>query len=398
MRLLVRYSISISLGLLLPLLSPVAPAAFPQQPATASGDCNQPMTNPNTQVKVDGNPRFSVATRNGCWIFVVVTSLKPSVTVLRREGGTVKQIRSVQVSGPTQLKLTHDERTLVVAADRQITFLDVSKLISSQSDAMLGSLTDPHFSATSSPAITADDSFMFVGNLETQWISVVDLGKALREGFKPNSIVGGIPLDGPFPGSWVFSRDGRHLFAPGGPDTSARACGDFTNPRTVMALDVERAKSDPKSSILTSVCVGLPPVSLALSPDGDTLYVSTRDDDRFHALDIRPVRSGNAPVLIGSISVGPSPRGIGVVDGGKKIVAAVNNGPRPGARESYLAVIDSSKIADSDSAILGTIPAGIDARQVFVMADGKTLLITNYGSQTLQIVDMERVKLEPIKK
>jgi DNA-binding beta-propeller fold protein YncE len=115
--------------------------------------------------------------------------------------------------------------------------------------------------------------------------------------------------------------------------------------------------------------------------------------------DVRPLRNGTSPVLIGKVPVGKFPIGIAVIDGGKMLVVANSNANSTGPDKSAsLTVIDTTRISSGAEAVLGTIPAGVDARNVSVTADGHTLLVANGGSGTLELVDLERLKLEPITK
>jgi DNA-binding beta-propeller fold protein YncE len=44
-------------------------------------------------------------------------------------------------------------------------------------------------------------------------------------------------------------------------------------------------------------------------------------------------------------------------------------------------------------AVLGTIPAGTFPRELRVTEDGRTLLVTNFNSSTLELVDLARLPL-----
>jgi hypothetical protein len=57
-------------------------------------------------------------------------------------------------------------------------------------------------------------------------------------------------------------------------------------------------------------------------------------------------------------------------------------------------VLDASKIASGSGAVMGTIPAGAFPRELRVTADGRTLLLTNFASRSLQVVDLARLPLE----
>ncbi|MCG6955955.1 MAG: hypothetical protein LJF04_08180 [Gemmatimonadetes bacterium] len=52
--------------------------------------------------------------------------------------------------------------------------------------------------------------------------------------------------------------------------------------------------------------------------------------------------------------------------------------------------IDAGRIALGADAVVGSIPAGAFPRELRLTADGRTLLVTNYASRTLEVVDLER--------
>lgn len=51
--------------------------------------------------------------------------------------------------------------------------------------------------------------------------------------------------------------------------------------------------------------------------------------------------------------------------------------------------------ARNSAAELGTIPAGAFPREMSVSADGRTLFVTNFGSNSLQVMDVEHLPIAP---
>ncbi len=60
-------------------------------------------------------------------------------------------------------------------------------------------------------------------------------------------------------------------------------------------------------------------------------------------------------------------------------------------------IIDTQKITKGEAAVLGTVAAGVFPRELRVTEDFETLLLTNFGSQNLAVIDLERLPLEPRK-
>jgi DNA-binding beta-propeller fold protein YncE len=163
----------------------------------------------------------------------------------------------------------------------------------------------------------------------------------------------------------------------------------------VLVVDVERAKSNPESSVIASVQAGCDPVRLALSPDGSTAYVTARADNSLLAFDTRKMTQKSPDPLIGLVRVGAAPVGVATIDDGKKLVVANSNRFVGGSDvKSNLTVIDAVSLVSGTSAVIGTIPAGAFPRQLRLTPDGRTLLLTNFASGTLQIVDVERLPVQ----
>jgi len=217
-------------------------------------------------------------------------------------------------------------------------------------------------------------------------------------------VVGVIPA-GNAPIALTFSSDERTLYttaqaAPAGLKWPV-ACKPEGQPNTapdhpfgaVHVIDVAKATTDPEHSVITTVAAACNPVRLALSPDGNTLYATSRGDHALLAFDTRKLVSDSEHALIGRVGVGAAPVGIAVFDGGRRVV--VTNSNRFGADANapqQLTVVDATKLASGDAAILGAIPAGAFPREMRVTADGKTLLVTNFLSRTLEVVDLTRVR------
>jgi DNA-binding beta-propeller fold protein YncE len=383
------------------------------QPAsTQSGNtnCSQPLADPIVHIPVGGIPRFPVASRDGCWIFFA--QFGPNgVVVMRRESGVVRPFRFVPMNAPLSLMaLTHDEKILIVHGSDRATFLDVAKLTSGQPDPVLGYIGDRHFAADDGYGVlvTADDRYLFLGQGRTNWITVIDLERARTTGFGPAAIIGGIPTSGEGPHRFVISQDGRYLYSPGSPPgtvypselckSGPPGAAPQAEGAGILVIDVARATSNAASPIIAATPVGCGAGALALSVDGNSLYITSRRGNALRTLDLRPVQTGSAPILVGEVLLSASPVDVALIKSGGIVVANSRGWTANPNDDSDLTVVDANKIISGASAVLGTIPAGADARNLFVTADGKTLLVSNAGSKTLQIVDLDRLKLEPIPK
>ena len=398
--------------------------ASPLMAQASATACNQATAEPITFVDLPGHPFTPIPTTDGCWIFVSLSNPKgglPSgVGVLRRAGGTTSLVRVIATDdGPAGMVLTHNGKVLIGAMDDRIVFLDTARMISGEGAAILGYFREPEYHGelgemkVTTPGavyvnVTSDDRWLFVSDEWAARINVIDLQKAQSSGFKEVSIVGVIPTGG-LPIALTLSPDGRYLYTtaevadkkwgwpneckPEGQDPN-KAKAEYPQ-GAVVVIDVARAKKDSANSVIAKVPSGCSAVRLAISPKGERVYVTARNADALLAFDTdKLVRDPEHP-LIGQVPVGRSPVGVAVADGGRKVVVANSNRFAAAKEEKQnLTVIDTTKIASGPSAVLGVIPAGGFPRELRVTADGQTLLVTNFTSNTLELVDLARVPLQ----
>ncbi len=398
--------LTLACACLLTLFSQLALAADPPEPAT----CNQAAREPLTYVDGPGRPFEPIATQDGCWIFVSLTNMKSGssggIAVLRRNHGKVSLVRVIPVEGhPTGMVRTHDGKLLIVANGDRVDFLDIGRMISGAEGALLGGLSEGGRLGVIYVNVTADDRFLFVSNEGAQSISVVDLKKARSTGFKPDSVIGRIPA-GLAPIALTFSPDGRYLYT-----TSEAAASSWGWPAdcrlpggnraaderpphphgAILVVDVARAISDPANSVVAKVPAGCSPVRLEISPEGDVAYVTARTDDALLAFNTAKLLTDPEHALIAKVPVGVAPVGLAVIDHGRRIVVTNSNrfSAKPNEKQD-LTVIDASKISGA-KAVLGSIPAGGFPRELRVTADQRTLLLTNFTSNTLELIDIPRL-------
>ena len=393
----------IRLGSLLMLGAGLLPALT----QTSAPGCGGPLPDAITHIKIEGRPADVASTRDGCWIFVSSNGevAQRGITVLHVANGRADKRRFVRVDGaPFGVVLTHDEKLLIVAAGTQAVFLDVGRLQSGKGNPVVGTISDAAFQGSILVNVTPDDKFVFVSQERSRSISVIDLSRARgAAGFSARAIVGTIPTgDGPV--SVELSPDGRLLYA-----TSQNAPAGFgwkktcINPQNagaglthqfgaVLIIDVARATAKPATSVIGAVQAGCNPVRVALSPDGATAYVSARTDNALLAFDTKKMLSDTAHARIAKVPVGTAPVGVAVVDNGTKVVVTNSNRFEGSADANQdLTVVDATKIAEGARAVIGSIPAGAFPRQIHLAADGTTLLLTNFTSGTLEIIDLKRL-------
>src|SRR5262245_14831145 len=290
--------------------------------------------------------------------------------------------------------------------------MDPTLLISGSADAILGYLNDSPMAGRMYANVTPDDRWLFLSDESARSISVVDLVKARVTGFDGSSVIGQIPV-GRAPIALTFSKDYQFLYttsqiapsAYGWPSVCSAPTTDAARQGTtkyaegaILVVDVKRATQDPANAVVGAVAAGCNPVRLVTSPNGDVAYVSARTDNVLLAFDTEKLLADPTHALIGRVPVGDAPVGVAVLDDGSRI--AVTNSNRFGNSNAAqsLTIIDAQKITSGEAAVLGIVSAGVFPRELRVTEDQRTLLLTNFGSKTLAVIDVARLPLEPRRK
>ncbi|MDQ6652622.1 MAG: beta-propeller fold lactonase family protein [Acidobacteriota bacterium] len=379
--------------------------------AKSASRCNAAATESISYVSLPGHPFSTIASKDGCWIFVSLTSSNPKsangVAMLSRADGhiTLQKVFPVE-AGPTGMVMTHDGKLLIVADDEYVVFMDVMQMTSGRGDPIRGYFSDGNFSGSVYANVTADDKFLFVSDENTETITVINLERARAEGFKESSKVGKIPV-GSAPIALTFSPDEKWLYttsqmAPKSLNWPVTCKPEGADPATakeqyaqgaIIVVDVGHAKTDPAKSVVSSIPAGCSPVRMAISPSGDRVFVTARNSNSLLAFDTNVMRSNSEHALVGKVPVGSSPVGVTVVNEGKLVLVTNSNRfSRDQTARQNLSVIDAARVGEGQAAIVGSVPAGIFPREFGQSADGRTLFVANYNSSELEVIDLNRIK------
>jgi DNA-binding beta-propeller fold protein YncE len=383
-------------------LSWVTPSA-PAQPAGPSIDCNAPTGRPIIYVSLPGHP-FGIAVSNdGCRVFVAVSRESNGIAVLRRGSGKMKVDRVVGVSGmPTEIVLTHDNKLLIVADGEGVTFLDAERMSQGNGETVLGRMRDRDGDATINVNVTADDKFLFVSNERAASITLIDLAKARAEGFQRSAIVGRVPV-GVAPIALVFSPDEKLLYTtsevvprgfgwPAMCQPEGRARGGENPQGAVFVVDVAKAETHPEKAVVGIIGAGCSPVRLAISAAGDFLYVTARNSNAMLCFNAARLMNDAQHALVGEVPVGAAPVPVMITADGSKILVGNSNrfAGRPGDHQD-ITVVDAARVGDGKTAVLGKIPAQGFPRKFAVSADTRTIFLSNFTSDSLEVIDTERI-------
>jgi DNA-binding beta-propeller fold protein YncE len=369
-----------------------------------SVDCNARAASPSVTIALPSSPFTAVPSHDGCWVFVSLSNPGPGIAVLRRSGGTIELSRLAPLSSaPTGIALTHDGKLLIAAASDAVVFLDVQRLTSGAADPVLGSFSDGPNAGSIYANVTDDDKLLFVSEERMQSITVIDLVRARANGYKADAIKGKIPT-GLAPIALTFSPDGKWLYT-----TSQRALPEWNWPTAckqegrpvgspvvnpegaVVVVDVAIAATDPARSVAARIPAGCSAVRMAISPSGDRIYVTARNSNAVLAFDTAKLVADPDHARLGMAQVGSAPVPVSVVDGGRKVVAGNSNRFAGTNSGESLNILDATKIKGDADAGLGEITAGSFPREMRVSDDGHTLFLTNFGSNSLQLLSVDHL-------
>ncbi len=153
----------------------------------------------------------------------------------------------------------------------------------------------------------------------------------------------------------------------------------------LTVINVANAEATPNSaSIVATVDAGCSPVRMAETADQSTLWVAVRGDNRVLAFSTGMLELSTGDALVGYTSTGgTAPVGIALFDSDKLLAVANSNrfGAGPTANATVLSV--GTPLSAS---VVQTVTTGLFPREVSLGPDGKTLYLTNYSSDSLQVI------------
>jgi hypothetical protein len=175
-------------------------------------------------------------------------------------------------------------------------------------------------------------------------------------------------------GNPILARTGCYQQAGGGTQING----------LLSVIDVAQAEAKPGSSaIISTVNAGCSPVRAVETADNSTLWVSARGDNRVLAFSTGMLETNPGNALLGYADTGGTAQvGLRLFDNGK--VLAVANSNRFNTGTANMTIL--SVAVPASASVVQTIPTGLFPREITVGSDGLTLYLTNYNSQSFQVV------------
>jgi DNA-binding beta-propeller fold protein YncE len=343
-----------------------------------------------------GSPFASVATHSGHWIFVSLqssTAQDNGIAVLLQEGPSLKLAHIIPLRGtPAGLALTSNEQLLIVADGKGVAVLDAARAEAGPSDALLHLISDGTNPGTVEVALSRDDHYVFATDETGQALSVIDFQQVRTRGVSSHAYVGRVPLD-LAPVGLALSPDNHFLYVTTEFSTQnasrlrSRAASQL--PGTLTVVDVARAEHDPSHAVVGRVLAGCSPVRVTLSTSGDVAWVTARGSNALLAFKTSLLLKDSAQALVASLAVGPAPVGLALIRQDAEIIVADSNRFAGSRSPQTLTLINVKQALIGHPALLGTIAVGSFPRELAL--DGQTLLLTNYTSATLSLIDLSKL-------
>lgn len=291
------------------------------------------------------------------------------------------------------LAITQDKSELFAATGVGAIIVDVASAIAGKGNAVVGTLRGDAGTSAIEVTLSGDDNYAFIsqeyGSDTTGKLGAVEVFKLSRSsnGSVSSTYVGYVTLGNAVVGS-ALSPDGNTLYVTSETMTKSGSSGQHLG--SLSVLDVGKLMKNPANAVLSSVEAGCSPVRVLASPDGKHVWVTARQSNKLLAFDALKLKSDPSNALIVQVQVGTSPVGSTFINGGQQIITADSN------RFNYAGATTGLTVVDIDAALQGTqgfprISTGRFPREFAVSPNGKTLLVGQFTSKAIQAVDVSNI-------
>lgn len=360
---------------------------------------------PLATIPLPGHPFKSVVTSDGQWIFVSLdssTTASNGIAVLHRDGAQVCLLRVLPLPAtPLGLALTWDNRLLLVADYTGVVFVDAVQARVGTHGAVLGSVQEKSDAIAIEVSLSKDEAYAFVANENDGTLGVINLQRIRRHDFSAAALLGQVQVNqGPIgydsgPVGMAISPDNRYLYVTsridtGDPSNQEHECSGFPQ-GTLSVVDIAHAERDPSHAAHTHAFAGCGPVRVILTSSGDIAWVTAQQSNRLLSFSTSRLLTAPMHALIASVSVGTAPTGMALVDNGAVLVITNSNRFAEPQTPQTLTLLDAEQALTGHTRILGTIHVGAFPRELTLGPDGGSLFLTNYTSNTLNIIDVTKL-------
>ena len=374
------------------------------------------VTASSTIYATERNPFQALVTASGA----VLVSVRTGVQVFEPSGGVLKSAcvqglpAALVVDGVNSMSLFSVGTNIAMAIEpNEAAFYrtaDISGCGTLSGYHVKQGIINGNSPGTFGISVTPDGNHAFVANeyavdvagVHRGNIDVIRIEKDAAGNFAGTGSVGQVWTKGRAVTDSVLSPDGSRLYVTSeiADDTSAAGksavlskanCHQGTSHSSLngvlTVIDATAARITPGTHVIrATVNSGCSPVRSALTADGKILWVAARGDNRVLAFSTVLLESDPDRALLGYADTGgTAPIGIKLFHSDQLLAVANSNRFNDVGGVANVAILN---IADPERAkVLLTIPTGVFPRNLTLGSDGSTLFLTNYQSNTLQVIE-----------
>ena len=337
-----------------------------------------------------GNPYGIAVTGDGKYLFTTNPATL-SVLIMNPNQTAANQYHYyVASSGETagDLALTSDGQYAAVAVGNQINIQGAMAAEQSASTANAANLIVPRVRPVTDAdevALSPGDRFAFVTLSNSGKLAVFNMQEALARGqTQPGVFVGTVAL-GIDPTGMAVSPDGQWLYVVSTAKSHTTAFGPSEG--VVSVLNLQKLETSPGSALVAQAAAGCSPTGVTVSPDGKMVWVTAQASNDLLGFSAARLRTDPGHALTAQVKVGQTPTGVIPVDGGTKLIVADSNlNGLPGA--DNLAVVDVAAAVARKPALIGYIPSGRSPLHFALSASGQYLYVSDSRAAQIQVVNV----------
>jgi len=368
------------------------PAAFLRAPGCGTtAAAGKTLTATTSTVKLRyGNPYGLAVSRDGKYVFATNPATLSVLIMKPNQAAATQYHYYVASSGETAegLALTSDGKYAAVAVGNQVNIQGAAAAEQSASTANYANLIVPGVrpvTDASEVALSPDDRFAFVTLRNSSKLAVFNMQEALTRGQTlPGVFVGTITL-GIQPTAMAVSPDGQWLYVVSAAKSQTTAFGPSEG--LVSVLSTQKLETNPGSALVGQAMAGCGPAGVVASPDGKMVWVTAQASNDLLGFSAAKLRTDPGHALAAQVQVGQTPTGVILADGGAKIIVADTNVNGLSGSDN-LAVVNVAAAIARKPALIGYIPSGRSPLDFALSASGQYLYVADSGAAQIQIVNV----------
>ena len=262
--------------------------------------------------------------------YAFVANLSGALDVLADHDSTPHLIHKIGLGGgePVGVTLTADGRYLLMADGGDGAYVvNVARAEAGVKGALLGTLTAGKSGRLGGGAIevaaSRDGRYAFVLLEDSGKIAVYRLAAAITGRFAKSTYVGAIP-NGPGAG-WAGRLPRRALALLNQRDCRRTRPAWVGRGRLAQRDQREYRQRDPARSVVATTSAGCNPVRVAVSSNGQDVWVTARESDELLAFSASKLAAHAKQAELAKVRVGEAPVGLALVDHDTRVIVADSN-------------------------------------------------------------------------